>query len=32
MAVAFAYPEPDEAGRGKKGKAAESAGFSQKRL
>ena len=32
MAVAFAYPEPDKPGRGKKGKAEETSGFSQKRL
>jgi hypothetical protein len=32
MAVAFAYPEPEKGGRGKKGKAAETSGFSQRRL
>jgi hypothetical protein len=32
MAVAFAYPDPDKPGRGKKGKAEETSGFSQKRL
>jgi hypothetical protein len=32
MAVAFAYPEPEKGGRGKKGKSAETAGFSQTRL
>jgi hypothetical protein len=32
MAVAPAYPEPDKPGRGKKGKAEETAGFSQQRL
>jgi hypothetical protein len=26
------YPEPDKPGRGKKGKATESVGFSQQRL
>jgi hypothetical protein len=32
MALAMIYPEPDKPGRGKKGKAEESSGFSQKRL
>jgi hypothetical protein len=32
MGMAFLYPEPEKGGRGKKGKAAESAGFSQRRL
>ena len=32
IAHAFAYPEPDKPGRGKKGKAEETSGFSQKRL
>lgn len=32
MAMAFAYPEPEKGGRGKKGKATETVGFSQQRL
>ena len=32
MAVAILYPEPDKAGRGNKGKASETDGFSQSRL
>jgi hypothetical protein len=32
MATAFMYPDEDEAGRRKKGKAAETAAFSQRRL
>jgi hypothetical protein len=32
MALAFAYPEPDKPGRGKKGKASETDGFSATRL
>lgn len=32
MAVAMIYPEPDKPGRGHKGKAEETSGFSQKRL
>jgi hypothetical protein len=32
IALAMHYPEPDQAGRGKKGKAEETSDFSQKRL
>lgn len=32
MAVAWLYPEPEKGGRGNKGKAAETADFSQRRL
>jgi hypothetical protein len=32
MAMAMLYPEADKRGRGNKGKAAESADFSQRRL
>lgn len=32
MAMALLYPEPDKPGRGNKGKARESTGFSQDRL
>jgi hypothetical protein len=32
MAVAFAYPEPEKGGRGKKGNLPETSGFSRQRL
>lgn len=32
MRVAWVYPEPDKRGRGNKGKASETDGFSQTRL
>ena len=32
MALAMLYPEPEKGGRGHKGKATETSGFSQQRL